>query len=129
VPDHKSYDYAIFRIVPYVERQEFINAGVILFCRALNFLDVLIDFELHRLQTFAPQADLKMIRAQLKAIQAFCSGRDETGTVLGMNQSERFTWLTSPSSTVIQISPVHSGVCTDPRETLKELFDFFVKKS
>ena len=128
MPDHKSYDYAVFRIVPYVERQEFINAGVILFCRALNFLDVLIDFELHRLQAFAPQADLKMIRSQLKAIQAFSTGRDETGTVPDMTQSERFAWLTSPSSTVIQISPVHSGVCTDPGETLKDLFEFFVKK-
>jgi hypothetical protein len=128
VPDHKSYDYAVFRIVPYVERQEFINAGVILFCRALNFLDVLIDLELHRLQALAPEADLKMIRSQLKAIQAFCAGGDETGTVQGMNQSERFSWLTSPSSTVIQISPVHSGVCTDPKQTLEELFDFFIKK-
>jgi hypothetical protein len=88
----------------------------------------LIDFELHRLQAFAPQADLKMIRSQLKAIQAFSTGRDETGTVPDMTQSERFAWLTSPSSTVIQISPVHSGVCTDPGETLKDLFEFFVKK-
>jgi hypothetical protein len=129
VPDRKSYEYAVFRIVPYVERQEFINAGVILFCRPLNFLDVLIDFELERLRTFAPQADLKMIRSQLKAIQAVCAGSDDIDAVSGMTQSERFSWLTSPSSTVIQISPVHSGVCTDPGETLKELFDFFVKRA
>ena len=129
MPDRKSYEYAVFRIVPYVERQEFINAGVILFCRPLNFLDVLIDFELERLRTFAPQADLKMIRSQLKAIQAVGAGSDDTDAVSGMTQSERFSWLTSPSSTVIQISPVHSGVCTDPGETLKELFDFFVKRA
>ena len=129
MPDRKSYEYAVFRIVPYVERQEFINAGVILFCRPLNFLDVLIDFELERLRTFAPQADLKMIRSQLKAIQAVCAGSDDIDAVSGMTQSERFSWLTSPSSTVIQISPVHSGVCTDPSETLKELFDFFVKRA
>lgn len=129
MPDRKSYEYAVFRIVPYVERQEFINAGVILFCRPLNFLDVLIDFELERLRTFAPQADLKMIRSQLKAIQAVCAGSDDIDAVSGMTQSERFSWLTSPSSTVIQISPVHSGVCTDPGETLKELFDFFVKRA
>ena len=129
MPDRKSYEYAVFRIVPYVERQEFINAGVILFCRPLNFLDVLIDFELERLQTFAPQADLKMIRSQLKAIQAVGAGSDDIDAVSGMTQSERFSWLTSPSSTVIQISPVHSGVCTDPSETLKELFDFFVKRA
>jgi hypothetical protein len=129
VPDRKSYEYAVFRIVPYVERQEFINAGVILFCRPLNFLDVLIDFELERLRTFAPQADLKMIRSQLKAIQAVGAGSDDIDAVSGMTQSERFSWLTSPSSTVIQISPVHSGVCTDPGETLKELFDFFVKRA
>ena len=129
MPDRKSYEYAVFRIVPYVERQEFINAGVILFCRPLNFLDVLIDFELERLRTFAPQADLKMIRSQLKAIQAVGAGSDDIDAVSGMTQSERFSWLTSPSSTVIQISPVHSGVCTDPSETLKELFDFFVKRA
>lgn len=129
MPDRKSYEYAVFRIVPYVERQEFINAGVILFCRPLNFLDVLIDFELERLRTFAPQADLKMIRSQLKAIQAVGAGSDDIDAVSGMTQSERFSWLTSPSSTVIQISPVHSGVCTDPGETLKELFDFFVKRA
>jgi hypothetical protein len=129
VPDRKSYEYAVFRIVPYVERQEFINAGVILFCRPFNFLDVLIDFELERLRTFAPQADLKMIRSQLKAIQAVCAGSDDIDAVSGMTQSERFSWLTSPSSTVIQISPVHSGVCTDPGETLKDLFDFFVKRT
>jgi hypothetical protein len=129
VPDRKSYEYAVFRIVPYVERQEFINAGVILFCRPLNFLDVLIDFELERLRTFAPQADLKMIQSQLKAIQAVCAGSDDIDAVSGMTQSERFSWLTSPSSTVIQISPVHSGVCTDPGETLKDLFDFFVKRT
>jgi hypothetical protein len=129
VPDRKSYEYAVFRIVPYVERQEFINAGVILFCRPLNFLDVLIDFELERLRTFAPQADLKMIRSQLKAIQAVGAGSDDIDAVSGMTQSERFSWLTSPSSTVIQISPVHSGVCTNPGETLKELFDFFVKRA
>ena len=129
MPDRKSYEYAVFRIVPYVERQEFINAGVILFCRPLNFLDVLIDFELERLRTFAPQADLKMIRSQLKAIQAVGAGSDDIDAVSGMTQSERFSWLTSPSSTVIQISPVHSGVCTNPGETLKELFDFFVKRA
>ena len=129
MPDRKSYEYAVFRIVPYVERQEFINAGGILFCRPLNFLDVLIDFELERLRTFAPQADLKMIRSQLKAIQAVGAGSDDIDAVSGMTQSERFSWLTSPSSTVIQISPVHSGVCTDPGETLKELFDFFVKRA
>ena len=129
MPDRKSYEYAVFRIVPYVERQEFINAGVILFCRPLNFLDVLIDFKLERLRTFAPQADLKMIRSQLKAIQAVGAGSDDIDAVSGMTQSERFSWLTSPSSTVIQISPVHSGVCTDPGETLKELFDFFVKRA
>jgi len=128
VPDRKSYEYAVFRIVPYVERQEFINAGVILYCRPLNFLDALIDFELERLRTFAPQADLKMIQSQLKAIQAVCAGSDDIDAVSGMTQSERFSWLTSPSSTVVQISPVHSGVCTDPGETLKELFDFFVKR-
>lgn len=128
MPDRKSYEYAVFRIVPYVERQEFINAGVILYCRPLNFLDALIDFELQRLRTFAPQADLKMIQSQLKAIQAVCAGSDDIDAVSGMTQSERFSWLTSPSSTVVQISPVHSGVCTDPGETLKELFDFFVKR-
>lgn len=129
MPAHISYDYAVIRIVPYVERQEFINAGVILFCRSRHYLDAKIDFQLKRLKSLAPQADLEMIRAHLAVIQDVCGGKDPENSLKSMNQSERFHWLTSPSSTIIQVSPVHNGICRDPAHALQDLYRMFVPEN
>jgi len=126
VPAHISYDYTVIRIVPYVERQEFINAGVILYCRSRHFLDALIDFRLKRLKSLAPHADLEMIRSHLKVIQNICTGNDLANSLQSMSQSQRFHWLISPSSTIIQVSPVHSGICQDPALALRNLYRMFV---
>ena len=129
MPDRNTYDYAVIRLVPRVERQEFINIGIILYCRALDYLDVIIDFDLHRLKYFAPDADTIMINEQLKGISMICSEAQDAGYFDRFSKSERFQWLVSPSSTIIQTSPVHNGISDNLTNTLKELYEFFVLPS
>ncbi|MBN2366468.1 MAG: DUF3037 domain-containing protein [Calditrichaeota bacterium] len=129
MPDRKSFDYAIIRVVPFVERQEFINVGIIVFCRSLNYLRALIDFDLKRVASLNPQADMQMIRSQLQAILTICEGKNPECSLCKLTRSERFHWLTSPSSTIIQTSPVHSGLCTNPEEVIRKLYDFLVDAS
>jgi len=126
MPAQSSFDYAVIRVVPHVERQEFVNVGIILFCKTRNFLDARIDFQLTRLQTLAPEADLPMIKEHLNAIALICTGGEKAGHFGDLNQAERFHWLVAPSSTIIQTSPVHCGLCTNPRETLEKLFQLLV---
>jgi len=126
VLESTSFDYVVIRVVPHVERQEFVNVGVILFCRTLNYLDTMMDSELSRLKSLSPDSNVEMIREQLEAISTICSGGAKAGYFGKMAKSERFHWLVSPSSTVIQTSPVHTGITKNPPDTLKELYDLFV---
>jgi hypothetical protein len=126
MPEHSSYDYAIIRVTPHVERGECINIGVILFCRTQGFLDALTHLDAPRLLALAPDLDLDMVQAQLDLITLTCKGAKETGTIGEMSPSERFHWLVSPRSTIIQTSPVHCGLCADPREALEHLFQKLV---
>jgi len=127
VPDRNSFDYAVIRVVPHVERQEFINVGVIIFCRKLDYLDAIIDFELNRLKSFSPNSDLEMIKAQLKVFSTVCSGGSKAGYFGKLSKSERFNWLVSPSSTIIQASAVHSGICDNhPSQALRQLYELLV---
>lgn len=126
MPESTSFEYAVIRVVPYVERQEFVNVGIVLFCKTLDFLEAMIDFELRRLMSFSPKSDLKMIRAQLQTIATICSGGAEAGHFGKWSKSERFNWLVSPSSTIIQTSSVHSGISDDPSKALKHLYEFLV---
>ncbi len=127
MPAASPFDYAIVRVVPNVEREEFINVGVILFCRALRFLDARIEPDVERLAAFAPELDLPMVEAQLDLIPRICAGGPEAGPLGGLEQAERFHWLVSPRSTTIQVSPVHPGLCVDPQATLDDLFDTLVR--
>ena len=127
MPDRNSFDYAVIRVVPHVERQEFINVGVIIFCRKLDYLDAIIDFELNRLKSFSPNSDLEMIKAQLKVFSTVCSGGSKAGYFGKLSKSERFNWLVSPSSTIIQTSTVHSGICDNhPSQALRQLYELLV---
>jgi hypothetical protein len=127
VPDRNSFDYAVIRVVPHVERQEFVNVGVIIFCRKLDYLDAIIDFELNRLKSFSPNSDLEMIKAQLKVFSTVCSGGSKAGYFGKLSKSERFNWLVSPSSTIIQASAVHSGICDNhPSQALRQLYELLV---
>ena len=126
MPALNSYDYAIVRIVPCVERGEYINAGVILFCRTRRFLGALISVDVPRLTTLFPTIDIAIVQQHLDMIPLVCAGSAEAGIIGQLSQSERFHWLVSPRSTVIQTSPVHSGLCTDPAAKLEHLLKTMV---
>jgi len=116
-----SYDYALIRLVPSVERGECLNIGVILFCRTLDFLGVRIYLNAARSLALSPDLDLAAVQQELDSILLICKGGPEAGPLGKMSQSERFHWLVSPRSTIIQISPTHEGVCDNPEATLEHL--------
>lgn len=121
-----SYDYALIRLVPNVERGECLNVGVLLFCRTQRFLGVRIQLDQTRVLSLAPDLDLATVQQQLDAIVHICMGAPEAGLLGKMSQSERFHWLISPRSTIIQTSHVHVGLCTDPEATLEHLLKTMV---
>ncbi|HLH63348.1 MAG TPA: DUF3037 domain-containing protein [Ktedonobacteraceae bacterium] len=116
-----SYDYAIIRVVPHVERGECLNVGIILHSPTRRFLGALIHVDRERLQTFAPQLDLAAVQQQLEHILQVCHGKKQGGPIGQLSPSERFNWLVSPRSTIIQTSPVHAGICSNPEEELQNL--------
>ena len=122
------YDYAIVRIVPRVERQEFINAGVIVACQQQGFLEACVEFDEQRVLALDAASDLAAMRAHLASIPVICRGGPAAGPIGRLSQRERFHWLVAPRSTVIQISPVHTGHCTDLRQTLQRLLDTMVRQ-
>ena len=119
-----SFDYAIIRVVPCVEREEFLNAGVILFCREQQFLDAQIWLDKARLLAISPWINVAEIEKHLELIPRICAG--DGGPVGQLSQPERFHWLVNPRSTSIQVSPVHTGVCDDPAVTLARLMETMV---
>ncbi len=127
MPELHAFDYAVLRVVPRVERGEFVNAGVILFSRTAQFLDARIELDRERLQAIEPSIDCDVVQGYLDAIPIVCRGGGEPGSIASLSQSERFHWLVAPRSTVIQTSPVHSGVHSDLREALDHLFEKLVR--
>jgi hypothetical protein len=121
MPDRCAFDYAIVRIVPRVEREEFLNAGVIVYCRELRFLGARVWLDASRLAALAPEADPEVIQAGLTLIPRICAGGPDSGRLGQLSQVERFRWLTAPHSTMIQTSPVHPGLCADPAAALAAL--------
>ncbi|HEX3270375.1 MAG TPA: DUF3037 domain-containing protein [Ktedonobacterales bacterium] len=121
-----SYDYALIRVTPLVERGECMNVGVILFCRTRAYLGARINLDEARLLAFFPFAVIDDIRAQLHAIAKIAEGEKEAGPIAALSQAERFHWLVSPRSTIVQPSPVHSGLCDDPTAALEHLFQTMV---
>jgi hypothetical protein len=122
MPARASYDYAVVRVVPRVDREEFINAGVILFSKSRHFLAARVDVDERRLRVLAPRVDVDLVRRHLDAILRICAGEETAGPIARLSQRERFQWLVSPRSTIIQVSPVHGGVCDDPAARLGALF-------
>jgi len=127
VRDHYPYDYAVFRIVPRVEREEFVNVGVIVSCPAKNFLEARIELDEQRLAALDSSLDIESIRAHLATIPAICAGGPQAGPIGQLPQRERFHWLVAPRSTTIQTSPVHTGTCKDPLEALEHLLNTMVR--
>lgn len=126
MPDSHAFDYAVLRLAPRVEREEFINVGVILFCRTLRFLDCRICLDGERLAALAPGFDCAAAQAQLDLVPLLCAGGAAAGAIGELDQAERFRWLASPRSTVVQVSPVHGGLCDDPQAALDDLFQRLV---
>ena len=122
-----TYDYAIVRVVPRVERGEFVNAGVIVSCAELGLLQAAIELDEARLVALDPGVDLAGIRAALAAIPRVCAGGAEAGPLGRLSVRERFHWLVAPRSSSIQTSPVHSGRCTTPGLMLEELLRKMVR--
>ena len=116
-----SYDYAIVRVVPRVERGEFVNVGVILFCRTRRFLGARIGLDVARIAALAPQIDIDELNRHLAIIPLVCAGGADAGPIGALPLAERFHWLVAPRSAMIQTSPVHSGLCDTPEAALDEL--------
>ncbi len=117
-----SFDYAIVRVMPRVERGEVINAGVILFCLERDFLAARVEVDAPRLLALWPATDVELVRQHLDAIPRICAGAADAGPIARLSLRERFHWLVAPRSTMIQVSPVHAGLCARPERALAELF-------
>ncbi len=129
MPNPCTYDYAIVRVVPRVERGEFVNAGVILCCAQEGFLQARIELDETRLRALDPALDIEAIRTTLAAIPVVCAGGEQAGALGQLSQRERFDWLVAPRSTSIQVSPVHSGRARDLNEAMERLIETLVRTS
>lgn len=116
-----AFQYAIVRVLPSIERGECLNVGVVLLCRPRRFLGARIALDETRLAAFSPLLDPASIRPHLEAIERIAAGDPTAGPMARLEQAERFHWLVSPSSTMIQPSDVHSGLCDDPAAELEHL--------
>jgi hypothetical protein len=124
--DRSAFSYAIVRVVPSAPRGESINVGVVLYARQHSFLAARIELDESKLSAIAPDADVGMVKEHLAAFVRVAEGDANAGPMAALEQSERFGWLVAPASTIIQTSPVHTGLCDDPRRALDELFDDLV---
>lgn len=118
----ESYFYAVMRLVPRIERGECFNVGVAMLCRGRRFLAARTWLDEAKLAALAPGMDPRTIREQLSALEAVAAGDARAGPMAALEPAERFHWITSPSSTILQPSPVHSGLTTDPQATLDRLY-------
>ena len=121
MPAWHSYDYAVVRVVPCVEREEFVNVGVILYCRTRRYLRARMEVDRERLLTLHPHLDLAEVERYLAAITQVCRGGAGAGPLGRLKLSERFHWLVPPRSTMVQCSSVHSGLCAEPGPVLARL--------
>jgi len=126
VRDCHAYDYAVIRVVPQVEREEFVNVGVILSCPDRQYLGTRLHLDPARLRAFAPELDDEVVRRHLASFEAVSRGGPDAGPIGELAARQRFHWLVAPRSTVIQTSPAHTGWCRDPEQTLERLLHQYV---
>lgn len=126
MPAPHEYDYAVIRVVPRVEREEFMNVGVILSCAGHDFLDARLHADRARLAAFDPALDLDLLEQHLNVIPVVCRGGAAAGSIGSLTTRQRFHWLVAPRSAMIQMSSVHSGRCDDPARTLEHLLQRMV---
>ena len=127
MPDHSTYDYAVIRVVPRVEREEFVNIGVVVSCPDRDFLEARIELDPARIAALDPTLDIESIRAHLSTIPLICRGGEAAGPIGRLPPRERFHWLIAPRSAVIQVSPAHTGRCEDPAALLARLMETMVR--
>ncbi len=127
MPELFTFDYAVIRVVPRVERGEFLNVGVILSCRAKQFLEARFDVLEARLMALDATLDLTEVYKHLESFQKICAGGPEAGPIGRLSPRERFDWLVAPRSTIIQTSPVHTGLCSDAEAEIEHLLDVMVR--
>ncbi|HYN84310.1 MAG TPA: DUF3037 domain-containing protein [Pyrinomonadaceae bacterium] len=127
MPELCPFDYAVIRVVPRVEREEFINAGVIVSCPAQNFLKARVELDERRLAALDPSIDVAEVRERLATFPAICEGGPAAGPIGLLPQRARFHWLVAPRSTIIQTSPAHTGLCADGDQMLERLLDAMVR--
>jgi hypothetical protein len=127
-PSRSAFSYAVIRVVPDIEREEFLNSGLILFSRPREFLGARTDLDGSALAMLRDGCDLDGIREQLAFIEDLAAGRMSDGPFAAMSQSERFHWLTTPRSTVVQPGPLHAGITDDPAETFERLYRILVTR-
>jgi hypothetical protein len=128
VSGREDFQYAILRIVPHVERGECLNAGVVLFSRRHGFIGARTGLDAAALAAVAPDCEANEVRAHLSALERVAAGASDGGPIATLEPSERFHWLTAPSSTIVQASPVHTGMTSDPAAELDHLFELLVAR-
>ena len=126
--DLRTYDYAIVRVVPRVERGEFVNAGIIVSCDIERILQARIELDENALLALHADVDMEFVRSTLASIPAICAGGDQAGPIGKLSARERFHWLVSPKSTIVQTSPVHTGQCRDLDAVLDHLMSKMIRR-
>ncbi len=127
MPDKHWFEYAVIRLVPRVDREEFLNVGVIVYCSAQQYLRTKYELDERRLRTFSAAIETEDVRANLSALERISAGDRNSGPIAQLDRASRFRWLTAVRSTVVQTSPVHPGLCADAQVALEELFDRMVR--
>jgi hypothetical protein len=127
VPARLFYEYAVIRVVPRVERGELINAGVVLYCLERDFLEAAVRLDAARLRALAPDVDIGLVEQHLEAVPRICAGGPGAGQLASLSTKERWHWLIAPRSAVVQLSPVHAGLCLDPAPELERLMKVMVE--
>lgn len=122
MPEVHSFEYATIRVVPKVEREEFLNVGVILYCPAAKFLGTKIILREEKLLNLCNKTDIEEVKRHLDALEQICAGTALASPIAKLDIASRFRWLTAARSTVVQSSKVHPGLCTDPKDKLERLF-------
>ncbi len=120
--ENQLFEYAVIRIVPRVEREEFLNVGVILYCRDQKFLNTIYQLNEKRIRLFCEKLDIEVVKEYLQTLERICRGEINAGPIAKLPIAERFRWLTATRSTIVQTSKVHPGFCKDAGETLNKLF-------
>ena len=125
---HKNnlFEYAVIRVVPRVEREEFMNVGVILFCKQLQSIDIKIELNSDKLLVLDSKADVNQIKENLRAFEMIAKGDKDSGPIGEYGPAERFRWLTATRSTIVQCSKIHPGFCDEPKQALHKIFEEMV---